>query len=133
VWLIEVNTCPYQGPVLTSAHPYFMLDLLDDTFRLTIDKIFLDRTLSPSEIENETEFELLCTSDCRVNKRSNNGLERERNKLFPELLRGLYPAASIYDRLLKQQQKHLKKALKLKAEEIKAQQKLMNLRKKRFI
>jgi hypothetical protein len=54
VWLIEVNTCPYQGPVLTSAHPYFMLDLLDDTFKLTIDKIFHGKTLTPEEIESET-------------------------------------------------------------------------------
>jgi hypothetical protein len=67
VWLIEVNTCPYMGPVLTKQHQNFMLDLLDDTFKLTIDKVFHGKTLSSEEIENETEYELLCSSDLIVN------------------------------------------------------------------
>jgi len=46
VWLIEVNTCPYMGPVLTQQQPNFMADLLDDTFKLTIDKIFLEKELT---------------------------------------------------------------------------------------
>ena len=70
VWLIEVNTCPYMGPVLTACHPNFMLDLLDDTFKLTIDKFFHEKNLSPTEIETETQYELLCTQDQSVNKRS---------------------------------------------------------------
>ena len=40
VWLLEVNTGPYQGPVLTQSHPNFMLDMLNDVFKLTIDQIF---------------------------------------------------------------------------------------------
>ena len=52
-----------------------MLDLINDTFKLTIDKIYFGRQLSPEEIESETEYELLCTSDLTVNKRSNYGLE----------------------------------------------------------
>jgi hypothetical protein len=52
-----------------------MLDLINDTFKLTIDKIYFGRKLSPEEIETETEYELLCTSDQSINKRSNYGLE----------------------------------------------------------
>jgi hypothetical protein len=44
-----------------------MLDLLDDTFKLTIDKMFHGRTLTPTEIEKDTEFELLCTYDLTFN------------------------------------------------------------------
>jgi hypothetical protein len=51
-----------------------MLDLLDDTFKLTIDKMFHGRTLNPFEIENDTEFELLCTFDLTFNQRSQLGL-----------------------------------------------------------
>lgn len=50
VWLIEVNTCPYMGPVLTQNYPNFMLDMLDDTFKLTIDKYFLNESLSPEDL-----------------------------------------------------------------------------------
>ena len=98
VWLIEVNTCPYMGPVLTACHPHFMLDLLDDTFKLTIDKIYHQKTLSPEEIESETQYELLCTHDQSVNKRSKIGLEMERTDpenqedMFPKLPRSLYPS-----------------------------------------
>ena len=42
VWLIEVNTCPYMGPVLTQHYANFMVDMLDDTFKLTIDGYFLN-------------------------------------------------------------------------------------------
>jgi hypothetical protein len=48
VWLIEVNTCPFMGPVLKQSTPEFMLDMLDDTFKLTIDPLFHGaKTLSP--------------------------------------------------------------------------------------
>ena len=52
-----------------------MLDLINDTFKLTIDKIYFGKELTPEEVESETEYELLCTSDLSVNKRSNYGLE----------------------------------------------------------
>lgn len=42
VWLIEVNTGPYMGPVLASHYTNFMVDMLDDTFKLTVDRYFLD-------------------------------------------------------------------------------------------
>ena len=38
VWLIEVNTNPYFG-VLNKNLPNFIDNLVDDTFRLTIDKV----------------------------------------------------------------------------------------------
>ena len=50
VWLIEVNTCPYMGPVLTQNYPNFMLDMLDDTFKLTVDQFFLNERLAPDEV-----------------------------------------------------------------------------------
>ena len=40
VVLIEVNTCPSHGPVLLDTHPNWMLDWLNDTFKLTIDRYF---------------------------------------------------------------------------------------------
>ena len=40
VWLIEVNTCPYMGPVLTGQHSNFMVDMLNDTLKISVDKIF---------------------------------------------------------------------------------------------
>ena len=80
-----------------------MLDLLDDTFKLTIDKIFHGRTLTPEEIEQETEFELLVSFDQKTNQRSNLGLIETRHKTFPDILRGLYPSESIYERLIKNQ------------------------------
>jgi hypothetical protein len=98
-----------------------MLDLLDDTFKLTIDKVFHGKTLTPEEIETETEFELLVSHDQKTNKRSDFGLVEPRNKIFPDLLRGLYPSDSIYQRLIKNQNKHLKKHLIIKNEEIKQQ------------
>jgi len=53
-----------------------MLDLLDDTFKLTLDSLFLGRTLSKEEVSTETEYELLCSSDLTINKRSNLGLTK---------------------------------------------------------
>lgn len=75
VWLIEVNTCPFMGPVLTQNHPNFMLDMLDDTFKLTIDKYFLNRPLSPEQIAQETEYECLWSADHKINQRSQLGLQ----------------------------------------------------------
>lgn len=40
VWLIEVNTNPYFG-VLNDLLPSFMDNLVDDTMKLTLDKVFL--------------------------------------------------------------------------------------------
>lgn len=98
-----------------------MLDLIDDTFKLTIDKVFHGKTLTPEEIETHTQFELLVSYDQKTNKRSDFGLVEPRNKIFPHLLRGLYPSDSIYQRLIKNQNKHLKKHLMIKNEEIKQQ------------
>lgn len=39
VWLIEVNTNPYFG-VLNDQLPKFIDNLVDDTLRLTLDKVF---------------------------------------------------------------------------------------------
>lgn len=50
-WLLEVNTCPFMGPVLTVEQPSFMLDLLNDTFKLTLDKHYFDFNLTQAEIE----------------------------------------------------------------------------------
>lgn len=55
VWLIEVNTNPYLG-VHNDNLPYFIDNLVDDTFRLTIDK-FLVRDNPDTDRPNE--FELL--------------------------------------------------------------------------
>lgn len=74
VWLLEVNTCPFMGPVLTSCEESFMTDLVNDTFKLTIDKWFFDRNPTREEIENETMYELLCSHDGSYNKRSQLGL-----------------------------------------------------------
>ena len=74
VWLLEVNTCPFMGPVLTSCEESFMVDLVNDTFKLTIDKWFFGRDPSKEQIESETMYELLCNSDGSFSKRSNLGL-----------------------------------------------------------
>lgn len=89
VWLIEVNTCPYMGPVLTQNYPNFMLDMLDDTFKLTVDQFFLNERLSPEDVSTSvsnnkssydttqaapTQYECLWSIDKQINKRSNLGL-----------------------------------------------------------
>ena len=87
VWLIEVNTCPYMGPVLSAEQPSFMLDLLNDTFKLTIDKYFFGQygaNISNDQAEKETEYELLWSPDGKVNKRtvlksSTSGSEEKNN------------------------------------------------------
>lgn len=67
VWLIEVNTCPYMGPVLKSQHDNFMVDLLNDVFKITIDNHFFNQEMTDLDVLNETQFELLWSSDGRVN------------------------------------------------------------------
>lgn len=47
VWLIEVNTNPYFG-VLNDKMPLFIDNLVDDTFRLTLDLVF-ERQLPDSD------------------------------------------------------------------------------------
>ena len=55
-----------------------MLDMLDDTFKLTLDPLFHgSKTLSPEEAETETAYELLCSGDLSINKRSKLGLSRK--------------------------------------------------------
>jgi len=63
VWLLEVNTCPFMGPVLTQQQPHFMLDMINDLFKITVDKLYFGNDLSTEEIESQTEYELLVTSD----------------------------------------------------------------------
>lgn len=77
VWLIEVNTGPYMGPVLTANHPHFMLDFLDDCMKVTLDKHFLNENLTTGDIEHETRFELLYSAEHEINERSTLGLETE--------------------------------------------------------
>jgi hypothetical protein len=67
VWLIEVNTCPYLGSVLPAEQPSFMLDLMDDTLKLTVDKCFFSKTATPEELASQTEYELLWSADGKVN------------------------------------------------------------------
>ena len=40
-----------------------MLDMLNDTFKLTLDPLYLGCSLSSQEIETETEYELLCNAN----------------------------------------------------------------------
>lgn len=76
VWLIEVNTCPFMGPVLTAHHQNFMLDMLDDTFKLTIDPLFHagGKEQDLFETLKDTEYELLYSAEKNVNLRSTLGL-----------------------------------------------------------
>lgn len=106
VWLIEVNTCPYLGPVLCAYRDNFMLDLLNDSFKLTIDKFFLNKDMTVDEIHRETEFELLVTADGKVNKRTPINCEDpsddspgKSRKLgwFPEFL---YPSKIVHQNML---------------------------------
>lgn len=69
VWLIEVNTCPYLGAVLPQEQPSFMLDLIDDTLKLTADQYFFPGA-DPAELQSQTEYELLWSADGTVNKRT---------------------------------------------------------------
>lgn len=73
MWLIEVNTGPYMGPVLASHFTNFMVDMLNDTFKLTVDRYFLDEK-SVSEAVKETEFEILWSAKLKINQRSTMGL-----------------------------------------------------------
>ena len=73
-----------------------MLDLINDTFKLTIDKIYFGKELTPEEVESETEYELLCTSDLSVNKRSNYGLEEPEipSPIFNDQSQEISPSAT---------------------------------------
>jgi hypothetical protein len=70
VWLIEVNTCPYLGAVLPSEQPSFMLDLMDDTLKLTADRLFFPDSATTEQLEASTQYELLWSADGKVNKRT---------------------------------------------------------------
>ena len=58
VWLIEVNTNPYFG-VLNTAMPCFIDNLVDDTFKLTLDITFKPKT---PLLREENLYELLYSS-----------------------------------------------------------------------
>ena len=55
VWLIEVNTNPYFG-VLNDNLPQFIDNLVDDTFRITVDKVF---PREKQDSNRPTQYELL--------------------------------------------------------------------------
>jgi Tubulin-tyrosine ligase family len=79
VWLIEVNTNPYFG-VKNAAMPNFIDNLVDDTFKLTLDKTFKVGGELPRGSENL--YELLYSPVSGINKR------RDFNESF-------YPVAKI--------------------------------------
>lgn len=66
VWLIEVNTCPFMGEVLKSHHKNFMIDMINDVMKLTLDKLFYESNFQL----NDTEFEILHAPQFGVNQRS---------------------------------------------------------------
>lgn len=55
VWLIEVNTCPFMGEVLAKYHENFMIDMLNDCLKLTLDKYFFEKECDVGD----TEFEII--------------------------------------------------------------------------
>lgn len=65
VYLIEVNSCPSIKPVLKYFHPSWMLDMLDDTLKLTVDRYFNGETVDPiapitlEKVHSETQYEIL--------------------------------------------------------------------------
>lgn len=65
VWLIEVNTNPYLG-VLNDQLPKFIDNLIDDTLRLTVDKIF---PREKADNDRPNGYELLYCQQKGVNKR----------------------------------------------------------------
>lgn len=98
VWLIEVNTCPFIGPVLIAEQPNFMLDLIHDVFKLTIDQVYSNKFLSRAEKESQTMFELLVSNDGIVNKRTKlEPINRRNDNWFPEYL---YPSKKMHIELL---------------------------------
>lgn len=153
VWLIEVNTCPFIGPVLVSEQPNFMLDLIDDTFKLTIDKYFFGKELTQKEIETETKYQLICNLDGSISKRSKLGLEEKANRVelspqkvhvdmtpskrdskkvsegwsvyFPQ---SLYPSKEIHGKVLESQKKHMDKYTFMKQQEAMMAQKALKAR-----
>ncbi|CDW75515.1 tubulin-tyrosine ligase family protein [Stylonychia lemnae] len=92
VWLIEVNTNPYFG-VLNDNLPKFIDNLVDDTFKLTVDKIF-PRELDDSD--RKSEYELLYSQKQIVNKR----------RPFNE---GIYPVQKIKDKLDLEREQYMQK------------------------
>lgn len=58
VWLIEVNTNPYFG-VLNQHLPKFIDNLVDDTLRLTVDKVFPRET---HDSDRQNNYELLLSN-----------------------------------------------------------------------
>ena len=101
VWLIEVNTCPFMGPVLTKDQPNFMRDLLNDTFKITLDKHFFDVNMTNEEVASQTEYEFLTNSDGSSTVRSSLGLETpatpdSSSKHLVHLKPSLYPSESIH-------------------------------------
>lgn len=66
VWLIEVNTNPYFG-VVNNSIPGFISNLVDDTFKLTLDKTFPVGYEKPFRKDNL--YELLYSHSTGFSKR----------------------------------------------------------------
>lgn len=83
VWLIEVNTNPYFG-VVNAAMPNFIDNLVDDTFKLTLDVSIKSQAV---RLRQENLYELLYSEAKKVNKR----------RPFSETL---YPITQVRDQLV---------------------------------
>lgn len=51
-----------------------MLDLIDDTFKLTVDRFCLNEQITPDIASQHTEYECIWSAEKDINKRSNLGL-----------------------------------------------------------
>ena len=68
VWLIEVNTNPYFG-VVNANLPQFIDKLVDDTLKLTLDKVFKPDGMDEDGNCERTLYELLYSPSRGLNKR----------------------------------------------------------------
>ena len=48
-----------MGPVLADRHEDFMLDLLDDTFKITVDRIYHNNKYGYNDINENTEYQVI--------------------------------------------------------------------------
>lgn len=144
VWLIEVNTCPYLGPVLPTEQPSFMLDLMDDTLKLTVDRHFFPDQATAEDLEKKTQYELIWSADGKINKRTELTVEsasvrdtkegdltksnlKSNQQLgwFPQCL---YPSKEVHAELLRAQANAHDRWVRQKADEQLMLQKAMKAR-----
>eukprot|EP00347_Sterkiella_histriomuscorum_P010551 403375852 len=100
VWIIEVNTNPYFG-VLNDQLPKFIDNLVDDTLRLTLDKVF---PRDNPDSERPSQYELLYSQKQGINKRQGFDV-------------GIYPVKSIKDKLDQERDLTLQKLNQLRSEQ----------------